>query len=73
MRDWDHKDLYAAGEEMTEWTKNPFELRGAIERSDEERAACCGPCEYDAHCDMCCLRLDYRNALRALLEYAEKK
>jgi len=56
---------------MTEWTKNPHELKEGIERVDADRAACCGLCEYDAYCDVCCLRLDHRNALRTLLEYVE--
>jgi hypothetical protein len=72
LRDWDHEDLHEAGEEMTEWTKNPSELKEGIERVDAERAACCGPCEYDAYCDTCCLRLDYRNALRTLLEHVDE-
>ena len=50
------------------WTKSPYEIKKAIEHTEDELDECCG---WDAFCDTCKLRVQLFDTLRTLLEHLE--
>ena len=51
---------------MKDWTRKPEILRETIQTNLEDMCPECS--EWEGLCDVCCIRVDYNNVLRTLIE-----